>query len=91
MAHGEKIKCDAFGCNESHPLEHDAIGEPYFGIGKWLGWMYLDINRPDMFDRPLRFCSVACLLFWIGQNSKTESRIGPIEYPELARIRLTHK
>lgn len=65
------VHCDAFGCNETHPLEHDCLGEPCFGSGRWLGWVYLDPNRPDLFPRELRFCSVRCALWWMEREAVT--------------------
>lgn len=65
----KKIKCDAFGCEESFPLEHEALGETGFALGKWLGWVFVDFNRPDLFDRQMRFCSLLCLLSWIRLNA----------------------
>lgn len=70
------VRCDAFGCRERHPLNHKEIGKPGFALGKWLGWVYLDINRPDLIDRPLRFCSVLCLEHWLRMNAEHERRIG---------------
>jgi hypothetical protein len=63
-----QVRCDALGCTETHPLEHEALGEPSFGTGRWLGWVYLDLNRPDLFGRPLRFCSVSCCQWWLERE-----------------------
>lgn len=60
--------CDTFGCDEWHPIDHDMLGEPSFEFGRWLGWLYLDANRPDMFPRVFRFCSVSCMEHWLGQQ-----------------------
>jgi hypothetical protein len=68
MSTAEMLHCDAFGCTETHPVEHDAMTEPGFRFGKWLGWLYLDINRPDLVDRQLRFCSVFCLRHWLNMH-----------------------
>jgi hypothetical protein len=65
------IRCDAFGCDESHPLEHDAVGELGFDFGKWIGWIYIDLNRPDLFERPLRFCSCSCAQWWLEREVVT--------------------
>jgi hypothetical protein len=54
MTKPDMIHCDAFGCTETHPIEHEAMTEPGFRFGKWLGWLYLDINRPDLMDRQQR-------------------------------------
>lgn len=62
------IRCDAFGCDERHPLEHEDLGEECFGTGRWLGWIYVDLNRPDLFPRDLRFCSVQCAQWWFDRE-----------------------
>lgn len=59
------LRCDNYGCNETHPLDHDCLGEPSFGTGRWLGWIYVDMNRPDLFERELRFCGTSCLEGWL--------------------------
>jgi hypothetical protein len=64
----EYLRCDGFGCNERHPLDHDCLGEPCFGTGRWLGWVYLDLNRPDLFPRELRFCGTQCLRDWLERE-----------------------
>lgn len=63
------IRCDAFGCDETHPIDHDCVGQPGFALGKWCGWFYLDINRPDIINRTLRFCSFGCLKHWLHNNA----------------------
>ncbi len=63
------IRCDALWCDESHPLDHDWLGRPSFETGRWLGWVYLDVNRPDLIDRPLRFCCGECLVWWIDNQT----------------------
>lgn len=68
------ITCDAMGCDESHPIDHPDLGEECFGTGRWLGWVYLDLNRPDLLPRPLRFCSVACCVWWLERESITNGR-----------------
>lgn len=65
MTDDDVIHCDALGCRETHPVRHEDLGKPGFGIGRWLGWLYLDLNRPDLRDRPLRFCSTWCLRSWL--------------------------
>lgn len=65
------LRCDALGCNETHPLDHEMLGEPSFGTGRWLGWVYLDLNRPDLFPRELRFCSVRCCQWWLDREVVT--------------------
>lgn len=57
-------RCDGILCNESHPLQHEDLGEPGFAPGRWPGWIYVDLNRPD-FPRDLRFCGVLCLEAWM--------------------------
>lgn len=68
------IRCDTFGCNESHPIDHEMLGEESFATGRWLGWIYLDLNRPDLFHRPLRFCSVRCAQWWLDRESVTRAQ-----------------
>jgi hypothetical protein len=65
------LRCDAFGCDEIHPLEHECLGDPGYGTGRWLGWLYLDLNRPDLFPVVLRFCSTFCLYHWIAQHESS--------------------
>lgn len=74
---GGRVRCDAAGvggCEETHPLEHELLGDPSFGTGRWLGWVYLDINRPDLLDRELRFCSVGCCTWWLDRQILTAGR-----------------
>lgn len=71
------LKCDGFGCDERHPLEHECLGEPSFGTGRWLGWIYVDFNRPDLWDREFRFCSVVCLEHWLERESISRARRTP--------------
>lgn len=75
------IWCDAFGCQETHPLDHEMLGEPSFLTGRWLGWVYLDLNRPDLFDRILRFCSVSCCQWWLEREVITRGKrpISPLD------------
>lgn len=75
------IRCDTFGCNETHPIDHEALGEPSFGTGRWLGWVYLDLNRPDLFERQLRFCSVNCCRWWLEREIVTRGteQISPLD------------
>jgi hypothetical protein len=63
------IACDALGCGESYPIDHDMLGDPGFAPGRWPGWLYLDINREDLFTREMRFCSVMCLEYWIAHET----------------------
>lgn len=72
-----RIKCDGFGCPETHPLEHEALGEPSFGTGRWLGWLYVDLNRPDLFPRELRFCCTGCCVDWMQREVLTRVRYEP--------------
>lgn len=69
-----RILCDALGCEEAHPLDHEMLGEPSFTTGRWLGWVYLDLNRPDLFERVLRFCSVSCCQWWLEREVITRGR-----------------
>lgn len=62
------VRCDAFGCEETHPLDHESLGEECFGTGRWLGWVYLDLNRPDLFERVFRFCCVRHALYWMERE-----------------------
>lgn len=62
----EWLRCDAGGCGEMHPRVHECLGEPSFGENRWLGWVYLDLNRPDLAHRELRFCGIKCLDWWIA-------------------------
>jgi hypothetical protein len=64
----DRIRCDAFGCIESHPAIHDEMDEQGFEPGYWLGWLYLDLNRPDLSWRPLRFCGTSCLMHWVQMH-----------------------
>lgn len=78
------LRCDALGCNESHPIEHEMLGEESFGTGRWMGWLYLDLNRPDLFDREFRFCQVSCALWWLESNTshryeKVREPLGPLD------------
>lgn len=70
----EVICCDALGCRETHPVRHEALGRPGFGIGRWLGWVYLDLNRPDLRADPLRFCSTWCLRWWLNSVEENAGR-----------------
>jgi hypothetical protein len=72
------ITCDAFGCIEAHPYKHECLGEPRFELGKWPGWVYLDLNRPDIMDRTLRFCGLRCMLHWMLMNSQTSNPVDPL-------------
>lgn len=68
------LRCDAFGCEERHPVVHECLGEECFGTGRWLGWVYLDLNRPDLFARTLRFCSVSCCQWWLEREAITRGK-----------------
>lgn len=70
-----KIKCDAFGCDETYPMIHDSVGKPGFEDGKWPRWLYLDLNRPEFFSRPLTFCTLGCLLHWLRMNAASENPV----------------
>lgn len=63
--HNGRVRCDALGCIETHPVEHEFEGQPGFTRGRWAGWVYLDINDPHLSMRPLRFCSYWCLRYWL--------------------------
>src|SRR3990167_3664340 len=62
------IACDGLGCEETYPVDHPDAGEPGFRQGKWVGWHYLDLNRADLIDRPLRFCGMQCLVWWLAST-----------------------
>lgn len=64
------VRCDMFGCYEWHPLDHESLGDESFGTGRWLGWLYLDLNRPDLYNRPMRFCSVQCCALWLERQAE---------------------
>ena len=64
-----RVHCDGLGCDETYPVDHEYVGRTGFTDGKWLGWLYLDINRPDLIDRPLAFCRVDCLDWWINAQT----------------------
>lgn len=83
---GMWLRCDAFGCIERHPLDHDDIGDVCFGNGRWLGWVYLDLNRPDLWERPVRFCSVGCLQWWLDRESITRRVPEPRTLTPLDRV-----
>lgn len=91
----KKLYCDAYGCEECHPIDHEALGEPSFGTGRWLGWVYLDLNRPDLFPRELRFCSVRCCEWWLQREviTRLNEPLSPLDealrapYDEVARRR----
>lgn len=68
MAKDGMLRCDAYGCEEKHPIDHEALGQESYETGRWLGWVYLDLNRPDLFPRPLRFCSVRCCQWWLERE-----------------------
>lgn len=73
------IRCDNYGCDETYPLHHENEGDPGFEDGKWLGWFYLDLNRPDLIARGLRFCDIRCLRWWLDattQANKSPQRPG---------------
>ena len=74
MAKSGLLHCDAFACKETHPLQHEHLGAESFGTGRWLGWLYLDLNRPDLWDREMRFCSVACLQHWLEMEIVTKGK-----------------
>lgn len=61
----DRVYCDGFGCGESYPKVHEDEGKPGFQSGKWLNWVYLDINRPDLAAAPLKFCDLYCLDGWM--------------------------
>lgn len=63
----ELITCDNATCEESYPRFHEERG-PGFDNGKWLGWFYLDLNRPDLHNGPLRFCGFHCLIWWLAET-----------------------
>lgn len=77
----EVIHCDAFGCEETYPVHHPQEIEEGFRFGKWLGWVYLDINRPDIIDRPFRFHDALCLRWWIERETMTNRRWEKRELP----------
>lgn len=66
------VRCDGLGCRESHPLDHEALGEECFGTGRWCGWLYLDLNRPDLYSDVMRFCSVACCMWWLEKQTMNQ-------------------
>lgn len=70
MKSADRVYCDNFGCDESYPKSHPDERHPGFVGGRWLGWFYLDINRPDLTDRELRFCDIRCLTWWL-ETTKT--------------------
>lgn len=71
------LKCDSMGCNEVHPLIHEDLGEDGFATGRWPGWLYLDINRADLFARELRFCDARCLEWWLDRVKFNFGHIEP--------------
>lgn len=79
MSTEARITCDAFGCGESHPVDFPERGEPGFEPGRWLGWLYLDLNLPHMFERELRFCDVACLVHWCDMYRFKQVREFPLD------------
>lgn len=62
------IRCDALGCRETHPILHENVGEPGYELGRWLGWVYLNLNNENLVDRELRFCSAHCCLWWLERE-----------------------
>lgn len=76
----DRIRCDGLGCRETHPIDHECLGEPSFELGKWLGWVYLDLNRPDLVPRTLRFCSVDCMIDW-AEHATRRSHLTPQRHP----------
>lgn len=76
----DRIRCDGFGCTESHPIDHPTVGKDGFGLGRWVGWVYLDLNRTDLFDRPLRFCTIACMTDWC-EFATRRSHLTPQRHP----------
>ena len=85
MGNSRVLHCDGFGCGETHPLQHDHLGEMSFGTGRWLGWLYLDLNRLDLWDREMRFCSVACLQHWLEREIVTKGKEAPTALDEALR------
>lgn len=69
-----RLQCDGPLCDERHPLVHEGLGDISFGVGRWLGWLYLDLNRPDIFPRELRFCGRFCLGRWLDRETVTGSK-----------------
>ena len=65
-----QVRCDALGCTETHPLDHEGLGEDSFGTGRWIGWIYLDLNRPDLWTRPMHFCCVQCCAWWLERQAE---------------------
>lgn len=68
------LRCDNLGCNEMYPLEHEDLGTPGFGTGRWLGWLYLDMNREDLFERDFRFCSTWCVIDWLPMQQASKAK-----------------
>jgi hypothetical protein len=79
----ERILCDALGCDETYPVHHDSETEDGFLFGRWPGWVYLDINRNDLIERPLRFCGVRCLLWWCERETVVNRPERPAPPPPL--------
>ena len=75
---GQDVRCDGLGCAETYPRFHTETG-PGFDDGKWLGWVYLDLNRRDLTTRPLRFCGMRCLTWWLYE---TDSAWKPVRTSE---------
>ena len=81
MSGAVRFTCDAFGCDESFPLEHEDLGQPCFGTGRFLGWIFIDLNRPDLFPRDLRFCGVRCAEHWLHWRARegTQRPLTPLD------------
>lgn len=77
------VRCDATGCPESHPRHHADEGKSGFVDGRWPGWLYLDINRTDVVDRLLGFCSVWCLRWWLEHATAMQRAAAPTDNAEI--------
>lgn len=79
LAPGETILHGAVGQGIADPelLDHEMLGEPSFGTGRWLGWIYIDLNRPDLYgdDHVVRLCSVTCALWWLERECVKPRRV----------------
>lgn len=74
-----RITCDAWGCDESYPLDHDALGEPDFPPGRWPGWLYLTVQYAALNWRELRFCDARCMQWWLDMASERRYRPGHLD------------
>lgn len=74
-----RIRCDAWGCDESYPLDHDCLGEVDFPPGRWPGWLYLTVQYAALNWRELRFCDARCMRWWLDRACERRYQPGHLD------------